>query len=50
MHELALQILAMVGTAAGVYAAIRADLAAVKVKAELALELALQSHGRNPQP
>jgi hypothetical protein len=40
------QVLGMMAGAASVYAAIRADLAALKVKAEMALTSASEAHQR----
>lgn len=44
--EWVFQIVAMVGTAAGIYAAIKADLAALHVKADHALQSARDAHQR----
>lgn len=46
MPEWIFQIMGMVGTAAGIYAAIKADLAALHVKADMAHEAANQAHTR----
>lgn len=44
--ELLLQLLGPVGAAVGVYAAIRADLAAMRMLAQLAHESAAEAHRR----
>lgn len=46
MPEWMLQILGIAGTAAGIYAAIRSDLAALRVKAEAAVASAGEAHHR----
>lgn len=46
MPEWALHILSVAGVAVGAYAAIRADLAALHVKAQVALDSAGQAHRR----
>ena len=46
MPEWALQTLAFAGAGVGAYAAIRADLAALRVKAETAIQRADEAHRR----
>lgn len=46
MPEWIFQIIGMAGTAAGIYAAIKADLAALHVKADMAAKSADQAHQR----
>lgn len=46
MPEWIFQLIGMAGTAAGIYAAIRADIAALHVKADMAQESAREAHQR----
>lgn len=46
MPEWAWQVVSMAAGAAGIYAAIRADLAALRVKAEMAVKRADAAHDR----
>ncbi len=46
MPEWVFQLVGMAGTAAGIYAAIKADLAALHVKADMAAKSADQAHQR----
>jgi hypothetical protein len=46
MPDWLFQIIGMAGTAAGIYAAIKADLAALHVKADMAAKSADQAHQR----
>jgi hypothetical protein len=46
MAEMVLQLLAVLGVGVGAYAAIRADLAALHVKADAAAKSADQAHAR----
>lgn len=46
MSEWVLQVLAVLGVGVGAYAAIRADLAALHVKADMAAKSADQAHQR----
>jgi outer membrane murein-binding lipoprotein Lpp len=46
MPEWVLQVLGMAGAAVGIYAGIRADLAAIRVMAESAANEANQAHAR----
>jgi len=46
MPDWIFQLIGMAGTAAGIYAAIRADIAALHVKADMAHEAANHAHQR----